>query len=141
MAKARIGGKTGSVAWTSGGGIDFASWDVDASQGVEDDTSYTDTNPGASHSGNGSVVYEVSAAGFVYKGTTPAPGIGVASGATIVGDVDGSSITLTADTSCTYTGTAICASARLSHAKKSAAATASYRALIDGDLTEARVTE
>jgi hypothetical protein len=135
---ARVTGKNGAVTMPSGMALDAASWNVNGNMPGTNDTSYADTNPGGSYSGCGTVNYSFGIQGFLKSNVaSSAPGVGVTTNASAFADADGSSITLTAHTSCTFTGTAIMSDFSIGHSKQAGAIPISYGGNIDGDLTEA----
>src|SRR4051812_33892172 len=65
----RIGGVSGAFAAPTGFGADFAGFDLNVGQVVENDTVYAAT--AASHIGNGLPLYRMSGSGFLKTGSTP----------------------------------------------------------------------
>jgi len=126
---ARVTGKNGAVALPSGFNGDFASWTARSSQIIDDDTSYSDTGTGASHSGCGTMTNSLTARAFVKSNVASSePGIASQS-------VAGGTATLTAHTGCTFAGTCIMGDVEVVHAKRSGAITCDYSGMVDGDWT------
>jgi hypothetical protein len=135
MAKSRVGGKNGAVAFVTGCNADLSAWSIRFVNPADDDTSYADTGTGSSHIGSGTLDYNLTTSGFLYKGTTTsAPGLATSITAT------GGAVTLTADTGCTEAMTAILTGGGIDHRKRSGAIPVSYEGVNDGDLTETWAT-
>ena len=127
---ARVTGKNGAVSFLTGYNADFNRWDLSFTHPVDDDTSYTDTGVGASHSGSGTVDYNIGAFGFLKSNvSTTAPNFGSVT-------VSGGAVTLTAHTGCTEAGTFILTGGAINHAKRAGAIPVSYSGIGDSDLTE-----
>lgn len=110
MAQVLISGTTGNVSFPSGG-CKMASWSATVSQTVTDTTGYADDVWGTAV-GENNLVLSGSASGFLTKGTsTDQPNAAALLTAT------GGSVTLTADTGCTYTFVAIFSDVSISHAR------------------------
>ncbi len=130
MAKQRVTGKNGAFSAPSGFNADFSTFSLESSQPVDDDTSYTDTGNGSSHSGSGTNDYALNSAGFLNSNAaSTAPGMDDITAA-------GGAFTATAHTGCTEAMTGIIQSLRMDHAKRSGAIAYSMSAINDGDLTE-----
>ena len=131
MAFRRINGKLGSVVGLDAGGYggDISTWRLRTSQPVGDVTSYADNTQVSRQRGSGISDVSLSATGFATAGAgATAPGIDFL-------DEDPCSITLQADTGCTYGGNFIVTSAELNHAKRAPSIPVSYDGVADGDLT------
>lgn len=131
----RVTGKNGAVTFITGINADFNAWRLAFSHPVDDDTSYTDTGAGSSHSGSGTVDYNLGATGFLKSNVAnSAPAFGGATAA--VASQTGGNVTLTANTGCTEAGTFILSGGAIDHRKRSGAIPVSYDGINDGDLTE-----
>jgi hypothetical protein len=131
---ARVTGKNGAVTFLTGVAADFNSWRLGFNHPVDDDTSYTDTGSGASHSGSLTVDYTLGATGFLKSNVaSTAPGWGGTAAA--IASAAGS-VTLTAHTGCTEAGSFVLTGGSIDHRKRAGAIPVSYDGINDGDLTE-----
>ncbi len=166
MNHQNIGGGSGSIKIAGVGG-DFANWDLEARQQVDDCTAYNNATFGARHHGSGVAVYTIDAAGFLAMGppentlageqTTTEPGLAGDSltpgfvdptgtpggpGTGVVTAQAGNPVTcnLTVALGCTYTGNAVIESLKISHKKVAGALPFTMRAMGDDIFVEAWVT-
>src|SRR4051812_23783068 len=108
MALGKLSPKNGSITFAGVGG-DFASFDLEGRQQVDDVTGYTETNA-ADHAGSGVAAYGLDFAGFCTKGAA-GTGLGMVSAVT---DTP-AAVVMTLDTGCTESGNFILESLRVSH--------------------------
>ncbi len=128
----RVGGVNGSIATGLIHYADFAAFDLEVGQIVEEDTAYSDT--AESHIGNSVPGYRATARGFARKGsTTSAPGLGALA-------ATGATTTFTFDTGCSVALVTIVERVSTSHSKKSAAIALNYSLIGDGAATETWAT-
>ena len=124
MAATPINPKNGAVSWGTMGttGADFASFDVDAGQAVDNVTPYgSNTCTVNVGSGTPDFVFNVGAFGLVH-GATTYPNLANNTGGTsgtsgTAFSSGGASATFTLDSNTTYSGTVILQRFRISHAR------------------------
>lgn len=136
MAKTRIVPRNGSVAITGFGGTDFNSIEIESSQNVEDVTPYGSNGMGQ-NTGTGTPTQTLTCGGFGTKGVA-----GSSPGLTNVGAFDalGVAATITLDTGCTYAGSYVQESTRLTHHRMRAAVPLVFRLKNASDITEVWAT-
>ncbi len=132
MAKTRVNGYGGAVAWLSGQNADFNSWTFTANQPVDEDTNYGDTITGATFYGAGTIDYMIEATGFIAaNASSTAPGL---TGAVMVAGP--ATVTLTAKSGCTEAISVVAQSAAISHSKRAGAVPIRVAGRGSGALTE-----
>lgn len=133
MALAKLAPVGGALA-VGGVGGDFASYDLEARQQVDDVTGYTETTD-ADHAGSGVRAWTLDFSGFCTKG---------ASGTTLgMAAIAGTSVAVTCTLDAapiTYAGNFIIESLRVSHRKIGGAVPFQGRAFNKGAITETWVT-
>lgn len=134
MAVSRVGGKNGSITGPAGFNADFAAFDFEASQVVEEDTAYSAT--AESHIGGGIPGYRATARGFMRKGAaSSSPGF-----AALGSNITGATSTFQFDTGCTVATTVVTERISTSHSIKSAAIALNYSLIASGAITETWAT-
>jgi hypothetical protein len=131
MARAKLAPVNGSLA-VGGVGGDFASFDLEARQQVDDVTGYNETVD-ADHAGSGVRAWALDFSGFCEKGAAgTSVGMAAFTGA-------GVAVVATLDTSVSYSGNFVIESIRVSHRKTAGAVPFQGRAFNKGAITEAWV--
>lgn len=132
MAAISLVPKNGAVvvgAWAA----NFASFDIDTTQSVEDVTPYG-ANVDAVHVGSGTPSIDVNIGAFALAhATSTPPTMGSMSA---VGGATGASCTFTLDTGVTEAGSFVAKSIRISHARMRAAVPIALAMSNAGDITE-----
>lgn len=137
MAASSLIPKNGAVAFGTYT-ADFASFDIDVSQAVDDVTPYG-SNTDAKHVGSGTPTWEFNAGAFLLAHTTSAQPFLPGNTSTIFTS-GGSTATFTLDTNCTYSCTAVLRRFRISHARMRGFAPAALSLTNGGNVTEAYAT-
>jgi hypothetical protein len=133
MAKARVQGKTGSFTCPVVC-ADWVNWDLDVSQEVVDDTSYTDSGDFTSCIGNALFTGRISAGGILNAhAASTAPGLASLTGT-------GGAYTCQSETGCSHTGNAVVERAAISHRKSAAITTIVVNLRTKGAIGEAWAT-
>lgn len=116
--------------------VDFNSWELSGEQAVEDATPYGSGTTNAVNIGSGTPSMTLQGGGFALQGATGTALGFDGSGFTALGV----SVTATADTGCTETGTFVMRRIRLQHARMRATVPVTFEMMSAGSITETWAT-